>query len=97
MEITAADADDAVATPGFCSDKAACSGHRCGELGALASLAVLKDLPQNVNFAIKAAVAISFLETNGVKFDNTQRSNPMEPVDIAEHAKRFTVHIECSR
>ena len=28
-----------------------------------------KDVPQNVNFAIKTAVAMSFLEANGVVFD----------------------------
>src|SRR5262249_11403161 len=37
-----------------------------GKLNAIEVAAVARDLAQNVNFAIKSAVAVNFLETNGV-------------------------------
>jgi hypothetical protein len=36
------------------------------------------DVPQNVNFAIKSAIALSFLEANGVE-DGCRRPSPPPP------------------
>jgi S1-C subfamily serine protease len=55
----------------------------------------LKDLPQNVNFAIKAATAISFLEANNVRPKMLDSTEPISPADIAERAKSFTAQVIC--
>lgn len=52
-------------------------------------------LPQNVNFAIKSTTAREFLESNGIRMDETGSRQPMEAPDIATSARRFTVRIEC--
>lgn len=53
------------------------------------------DIPQNINFAIKASVMLSFLETNGVTLSGTPSSKKMEPVDLAEHLRSFSVRVDC--
>lgn len=68
----------------------------------VAKLNVLKafketgDLPQNVNFAIKASVARTFLETNGVADATPKPSTAvLSKPDLADAAKQFTVFIAC--
>jgi S1-C subfamily serine protease len=53
-------------------------------------------VPQNVNFAISAAVAVNFLNVKGVnpKIDLTP-TEKLEPEVLAEAAKRFTVQVYC--
>lgn len=53
------------------------------------------DIPQNVNFAIKGSVAATFLESNGVAFATGTASAPMQPADLADHAKSMSVHVSC--
>lgn len=55
------------------------------------------DIPQNVNFAIKASVLQNFLETNGVSAKGAISSRKLEPTELAEHLKRFSVKIDCFR
>jgi S1-C subfamily serine protease len=50
---------------------------------------------QNVNFAIKASVAISFLRANGVEPEIAVRAAPVAPAAIAARAKLFTVQVAC--
>jgi S1-C subfamily serine protease len=66
------------------------------KLNVLSVLKAKGDLPQNVNFAIKASVARSFLEANGVK-EATARPSATElpPADLADAVKQFTVLIAC--
>jgi hypothetical protein len=52
---------------------------------------------QNVNFAIKAAIAINFMEGHSVPYPTDQRSRPLEPPEIADQAKEFTVFLKCKR
>ena len=54
------------------------------------------DLPQNVNFAIKASVVIDFLETHGVKAETTAATKALVPADIAERASAASVYIACN-
>ena len=42
------------------------------------------DIPQNVNFAIKASVAATFLQSNNVKFASGKSVQTMEPPDLAD-------------
>jgi hypothetical protein len=51
------------------------------------------DIPQNVNFAIKASVAATFLQSNGVKFASGESVQPMEPPDLADVARALSVFV----
>ncbi len=53
------------------------------------------DVAQNVNFAIKAATASNFLETNGVTITARDDVEDLAPADLADKAKLFTVKVLC--
>lgn len=67
------------------------------KLNAVKAVAVLKDIPQNINFAIKASVATNFLEARGVTYEvetgGVERSN----ADNTDAAKTYTMRLECYR
>jgi|SRR5271166_1926137 len=66
------------------------------KLNALKFMAYTKgDIPQNVNFAIRALVAANFLQTNIIKFELGERTQAMQPADLADEAKAISVHLEC--
>ena len=52
-------------------------------------------LPQNVNFALKADVARSFLEAAGVPADAAASGRELSVPDIGEKARAFSVLIDC--
>jgi serine protease Do len=53
------------------------------------------DIPQNVNFALKATVAANFLQTNDVNFALGESTRVMEPSDLAQRAKAISVFVVC--
>ncbi|MBM3554614.1 MAG: trypsin-like serine protease [Alphaproteobacteria bacterium] len=53
------------------------------------------DVPQNVNFAIRASLAQSFLEANGVEIRRAVSSSRLDAADIGERARRFTARVDC--
>jgi S1-C subfamily serine protease/uncharacterized protein len=53
------------------------------------------DIPQNVNFAIKASVAATFLQSNNFKFTSGDSLQTMEPADLADLAKALSVFVIC--
>ena len=53
------------------------------------------DLPQNVNFALKASVAASFLDSNHVKYVIGSATSPLKPEDLADQARSLSVFIKC--
>ncbi|KIL98705.1 hypothetical protein CCC_02155 [Paramagnetospirillum magnetotacticum MS-1] len=53
------------------------------------------DLPQNINFAIKADLARTYLDSNGVAYQTAPSSSQMSVADVGERIKRVTVFIEC--
>ncbi|MEM9196577.1 MAG: serine protease, partial [Pseudomonadota bacterium] len=53
------------------------------------------DIPQNVNFAIRADIAQTFLKENGVDPLIGSERDRLEPADLAEAAQEFTVLLEC--
>jgi S1-C subfamily serine protease len=65
------------------------------KLNALRLAQVTQDVPQNINFAIKASIAANFLEVNNVSMQARAGNEPLEPTEIAERAKLFTVQITC--
>lgn len=53
-------------------------------------------LPQNINFAIKSTVALSFLDANGISpAAGTKSQTAMDGATVAEQARLFTVRITC--
>lgn len=52
-------------------------------------------LPQNVNFALKAAMLRNFLDTNQVDYAEAATGEEMAPGAVGERARKFTVRIEC--
>ena len=67
------------------------------KLDARAVAAQTGDLPQNVNFAIKAAVAREFLEAQGVKVRTGASTVARSNADVGEMGRAVTVLVECVR
>jgi TPR repeat protein len=68
------------------------------KLNAIKVSRVLKDIPQNINFAIKASVATNFLESRSVPYQiDTASGQDLSNADKAAHAKKFTIQIRCFR
>ena len=58
-------------------------------------LATNGDIPENVNFAIRASIVTSFMDANGVAYATGSAAQPMQPADLADQAKAMSVFIEC--
>ena len=84
------------------------SGHLVGIVTAKLDAALVArftgDIPQNVNFALKAEVARTFLDSNGIAYHSapseTSRGlfssdKQLSPADIGDVARPFTLQIEC--
>ena len=54
-------------------------------------------LPQNVNFALKADVARTFLESAGIPIETSPGGRELSVADIGEKARAFTVLVDCKR
>lgn len=54
------------------------------------------EFPQNVNFAIKSSVVVSFLQAHNVGFQNASRGEKQNLPEIADIARRFAVLILCA-
>jgi S1-C subfamily serine protease len=67
-----------------------------GKLNAGQVSQLIEDIPQNVNFAIKASVAISFLEANSVT-PSPPTSAVLHATDVAEKARQFSLQVTCKR
>jgi uncharacterized protein len=67
------------------------------KLNALGTAMVTGDIPQNVNFAIKAGVVRNFLDANGVDYRTTAETRELKTADVGDRAKKFTLFIECRR
>jgi S1-C subfamily serine protease len=68
------------------------------KLNAIKVALVAEDIPQNINFAIKANVARSFVESQGITIQPAQEDAPaMRSADIADLARSFTGRVECVR
>jgi S1-C subfamily serine protease len=75
------------------------SGHVVGvvasKLDALRVAKAVGDLPQNVNFAIKAAIAEAFLKRQGIAYQTATSQREHKSADIGEQAQQFTLVVEC--
>ncbi len=71
------------------------TGVVVSKLNALRVAKVTDDVPQNINFIIKASIATNFMESNGLSPITERQTTIYSPADIAEQAKKFTVRVTC--
>jgi hypothetical protein len=75
-------------------------GNLVGVITAkLDALAVAKrtgDVPQNVNFAVRADVLETFLQAHKIPYDVAVTDSQLVVADVAEMAKQASVRVECS-
>jgi uncharacterized protein len=75
------------------------SGHLIGIVtGKLDAIRVARftgDVPQNVNFALKAEVARTFLDSKDIAYQTARSEKQLFPADVGEIGRPFTVQIEC--
>jgi hypothetical protein len=75
------------------------SGHLVGivtaKLNALRMARYTGDIAENVNFALKAEVARTFLDSKGIKSQTARSDKQLSPADVGDIGRPFTVHIEC--
>ena len=67
------------------------------KLDALRAASALNDIPQNVNFAIKGNVALSFLEAHSTGSMQSEPGTALSTPDLVDRAKAFTAGIECEQ
>jgi S1-C subfamily serine protease len=70
------------------------SGYLIGVVVSKLNL-VRGDLPQNVNFAIKASTAASFLDAHGIAYKSAAGEKALPIPDIVEQARDFSVQVLC--
>ena len=63
------------------------------KLNFLSEIKNADDIPQNVNFAIKAALAANFLQDNAIKFQIGEATQAMKAPDLADEAKALSAFI----
>ncbi len=65
------------------------------KLDFIAEIKNAGDIPQNVNFAIKASVVANFLQDNAIKFAIGEATQAMKGPDLADEAKALSAFIVC--
>src|SRR5215470_15713376 len=65
-------------------------------LDALAMAKTIGDVPQNVNFAVKAEVLEKFLQAHKIPYDVAVTDAQLAVADVADVAKQASVRIECT-
>jgi S1-C subfamily serine protease len=76
------------------------SGHLMGIVTAKLDYRVARytgDIPQNVNFALKAEVARTFLDSKGIAYQKAHSDQQLSPADVGDLARPFTVLIKCQQ
>ena len=75
------------------------SGHVLGvvvsKLNAIRTAQITGDIPQNINFAIRATTARAFLDAHNVPYQTARTSTARSTEQIAAEARAYTVLIEC--
>ncbi len=67
------------------------------KLDALRAAGATHDIPQNINFAVKASVAMNFLDARSIAYASAQSHRNLSIAEIAERAEAYTVRVECLR
>ena len=75
------------------------SGHLVGIVSAKLNAALVArytgDIPQNVNFALKAEVARAFLDSKAIAYRTARSDQNLSAADVGDIARPFTVQLEC--
>ncbi len=66
------------------------------KLNALATAMVTGDIPQNINFAIRASIAKLFLDAHGIEFSELTETPDIDATAIADQARPATPLVVCS-
>jgi S1-C subfamily serine protease len=66
------------------------------KLDAMAVAAITDDIPQNINFAIKASAAINLLDANSVQYRTDGALQDLSVQLVTERMKEYTVKVECN-
>jgi hypothetical protein len=66
------------------------------KLDALRVARVIADIPQNINFAIKASVAANFLDSHSIGYSSAQVGKELSSPEVVDAAKAFSVEIRCT-
>jgi hypothetical protein len=67
------------------------------KLSAIQVAGLTGDIPQNINFAIKASVARNILEANGVPYSVAPSEMEVAIPDIGEQAGDYTLALYCMK
>jgi S1-C subfamily serine protease len=67
------------------------------KLDVLRAAAVTGDIAQNVNFAIKVSVLMSFLDANGVVYKTSTSQQRLSTADLSDKAQAFTFNLRCTQ
>jgi tetratricopeptide (TPR) repeat protein len=77
------------------------SGHLVGIVTAKLNAALVArftgDIPQNVNFALKAEVVRTFLDSKDIAYKKAHSDQQLSPADVGDIARPFTVQVECEQ
>ena len=65
------------------------------QLSAINMMIAGSSVPQNVNFAIKASMAVALMSNNGLEPTTVVKTTQIDPVEIARNAQEFTIKISC--
>jgi Chromate resistance exported protein len=65
------------------------------KLNALKMAQASGDLPQNVNFALKAEIIVSFLDINRIKYTTGSATSAFKPEELVDQAKAISMFILC--
>ena len=66
------------------------------KLNAVAIARITGDIPQNVNFAIKVATLVNFLETNNIAYEAAEiTARELPPTERAQRAEASSIQVEC--
>jgi S1-C subfamily serine protease len=65
------------------------------KLNALRTIAATGDVPQNVNFAIRASALAAFLESHRMTSDAANRTSKLSAPDLAEEGGAISVQVIC--
>jgi S1-C subfamily serine protease len=66
-------------------------------INAPAVLKITGSVPQNVNFAIKGALAREFLEARHISYETSPAGVKIDTADVGERGSHSTVLVECYR
>jgi S1-C subfamily serine protease len=65
------------------------------KLDTIRAASITGDIAQNVNFAIRSSLAVSFLGANGIEPAFEKRRPALPADEIADHAQKVTVQVLC--